>query len=87
MHYHLAGKLRKVYLDGDWNIFEGQVFTEFRTDKHVIEPFEIPHHWQRYRSMDWGYRTIMQYILRGWMTLWHRILLMPDTGTQETAWK
>ena len=43
--------LRKALLNGDWNTFEGQVFTEYRDDSqhyddrkwtHVINPFEIP---------------------------------------------
>ena len=49
---------------GDWNVFEGQVFAEFVNDPkhygdrlftHVIDPFVIPHDWQRFRSLDWGY--------------------------------
>lgn len=90
----LPEKLRKAYLEGDWNIFEGQVFTEFRTDKHVIEPFEIPHHWQRYRSMDWGYTK--PYAVYSYAVDYDDVLYiigeyygckpgMPDTGTQETA--
>lgn len=90
----LPEKLRKAYLEGDWNIFEGQVFTEFRTDKHVMEPFEIPHHWQRYRSMDWGYTK--PYAVYSAAVDYDDVLYitgeyygckpgMPDTGTQETA--
>lgn len=60
----LPGKLRKAWLEGDWNIFEGQFFEEFRNDPnhykdriwtHVIEPFEIPRDWRIYRSFDFGY--------------------------------
>lgn len=56
--------LRKALLLGDWNVFEGQVFTEFtdnpehyrdRIGTHVIEPFKIPAEWKRYRTFDWGY--------------------------------
>ncbi len=56
--------LRKALLLGDWNVFDGQVFSEFVNDPahyrdrqftHVIDPFVIPDDWQRYRSMDWGY--------------------------------
>jgi len=56
--------LRDALLYGKWDAFEGKVFMEF-VDKperymdqrftHVISPFEIPAHWRRYRSMDWGY--------------------------------
>lgn len=56
--------LRKALLNGDWNVFEGQAFPEFvddpsnydnRQKTHVIAPFKIPDHWQRYRTFDWGY--------------------------------
>ena len=51
----LPEDLRRAHLDGDWDVIEGQYFKEFRRDKHVCNPFEIPAHWKRYRSMDWGY--------------------------------
>ncbi len=56
--------LRKALLEGNWDAFEGQVFTEFANDKahymdrkktHVIAPFPIPNHWPRYMSFDYGY--------------------------------
>lgn len=49
--------LRKALLDGDWNIFSGQVFTEWRRDLHVVEPFTIPDHWPRWSGYDHGYNT------------------------------
>ena len=60
----LPTKLRKAWLEGDWNIFEGQFFEDFiddpkhykdRTYTHVIDPFEIGSDWKIYRSFDWGY--------------------------------
>ena len=50
----LPEREKKALLYGDWNIFEGQYFTEFSTAKHVIEPFEIPPHWRKYRTIDYG---------------------------------
>lgn len=47
-------QLRRALRDGDWDVFGGQVFSEFRRDIHVIDPFEIPSHWQRWRAMDYG---------------------------------
>lgn len=47
-------QLRKALRDGDWNTFAGQVFTEFSYSTHVIDPFDIPSHWQRWRAMDHG---------------------------------
>lgn len=39
---------------GDWDIFAGQYFDEFRRDQHVVTPFVIPAHWRRYRAIDYG---------------------------------
>ena len=50
----LPEREKKALLYGDWNIFEGQYFTEFSTAKHVIEPFEIPPSWRKYRTVDYG---------------------------------
>lgn len=44
-------------LEGDWTVADGAAFPEFRTALHVVEPFEIPHSWRRFRSMDWGYQS------------------------------
>lgn len=46
---------RKQLLEGDWDTFAGQYFSEFSRSVHVIEPFPIPHDWKRYRAMDEGY--------------------------------
>lgn len=55
---------RKAKLDGDWFIFTGQVFSEFRQIKvpsepdnalHVIPQFPIPAYWPRVLAVDWGF--------------------------------
>lgn len=46
---------RKQLLEGDWDTFAGQYFSEFSRGIHVIDPFEIPHDWKRFRMMDEGY--------------------------------
>jgi phage terminase large subunit len=51
----LPENLRKAYADGDWNVFAGQFFTEFRKDKHVCKPFTIPDYWLKWAASDWGY--------------------------------
>lgn len=51
----LPEHLRKAYLEGRWDIIEGQYFPEFNRDIHVVEPFKIPGEWKRFRAMDWGY--------------------------------
>lgn len=46
--------LKRALRDGDWDVFSGQVFSEWRRHLHVVEPFSIPDHWPRWRSMDYG---------------------------------
>lgn len=47
--------LRKAYLYGDWDILAGQFFSELQRDKHFIQPFEIPQHWNRFGAYDFGF--------------------------------
>lgn len=46
---------RRQLLYGDWDINEGAAFPEFNRRIHVVEPFEIPHSWVRFRAADYGY--------------------------------
>lgn len=48
---------RKQLLEGDWDVAEGAAFTEFERPLHVIEPFEIPIHWERIKGIDYGYAS------------------------------
>ena len=48
---------RKQFLNGDWDAFSNAAFSEFDRDLHVVEPFEIPKGWQRFRAADWGYSS------------------------------
>ena len=50
----LPEKERRALLYGDWDIFEGQYFSEFSREKHVISPFHIPDSWRKYRTIDYG---------------------------------
>ena len=50
----LPERERRALLDGDWNIFDGQYFSEFSAAKHVCTPFEIPAGWRKYRTIDYG---------------------------------
>lgn len=48
--------LKRALLHGDWDIFSGQVFTEWRRGKHVFS--ELPLHLEDcklYCGLDWGY--------------------------------
>ena len=50
----LPERERKALLYGDWNIFEGQYFSEFDPREHIIAPFEIPPSWRKFRTIDYG---------------------------------
>lgn len=58
---NLPEDLRRAWLDGDWNIFAGQYFTEFREDVHISEPFALPAHWRRYVAFDYGLDMLAGY--------------------------
>jgi len=47
--------LRKAYRYGDWNIFAGQFFQEITRDIHLIKPFTVPPHWNRFGAYDFGF--------------------------------
>jgi len=51
---NLPEKERKALKFGDWDIYDGQYFSEFNRIIHVCEPFEIPRNWDRYISLDYG---------------------------------
>ena len=46
---------RRRLLEGDWDVAEDTAFPEFDHKVHTCEPFEIPSHWKRFRSCDYGY--------------------------------
>jgi hypothetical protein len=48
---------RKQFLDGDWDAFEDSAFPEFSKSIHVVDPFEMPKGWQKFRAADWGYSS------------------------------
>tara|TARA_R100000808_G_scaffold20226_1_gene43835 strand:+ start:2521 stop:3954 length:1434 start_codon:yes stop_codon:yes gene_type:complete len=50
--------LVKAWLDGDWNIAPGAYFENvWNPEEHVIEPFEMPHEWRRWKAYDHGYKS------------------------------
>jgi phage terminase large subunit len=44
----------KVVGLGEYGLPGGTFFDEFREDIHVVKPFVIPRHWQRFRFLDYG---------------------------------
>ena len=59
----LDGKLRAAFLDGDWDVFAGQMFPEVKRERHVIDPIALPASWKRYNGLDWGFT-------KPWSVLW-----------------
>jgi hypothetical protein len=59
----LPEQMRKAFLEGSWDAFMGQMFTEFSWDRHVVEPRSLPQTWRRYNGLDWGYTA-------PWCVLW-----------------
>lgn len=51
---NLSGNEKKALLYGEWELFEGQYFNEFRADIHVVNDFRIPQNWRKYRALDYG---------------------------------
>ncbi len=45
---------KQAMLYGNWDIFDGQFFPEFKRELHVIEPFNIPKEWNKYIALDYG---------------------------------
>lgn len=54
---------RAAMRDGDWDIFDGMVFTEWRRDRHVVPVLEVPASWRRFAGIDYGYRA-------PWAVIW-----------------
>lgn len=55
---------KKAKLYGDWDVYEGQVFKEWRIEplsdepdnaRHSVDAFDIPSWWPRFIGIDWGY--------------------------------
>ena len=72
----LPAALRRAYLDGDWEVWEGQYFSEWSRSRHV-GIVGIPDGCQWVRAVDWGYSK------NGWCG-WFACL--PD-GRVYLAWE
>ena len=68
----LPEELARAYRFGDWDIFPGQYFGEWRKHKHVSAAHVIyPAHFQRVRAVDWGY-------VKPGVCLW--LVKLPESG-------
>lgn len=49
-------QLRKALRDGDWHTFEGQIYSEWDREKHILDKLPIKlEDCTRYIGFDWGY--------------------------------
>jgi len=53
----LGGDLGKAWRSGDFDLFAGQYFTEWKYETHVCKPFAIPTSWRRFRAGDYGFNA------------------------------
>lgn len=51
---NLPHNMREAWLHGNWDVFQGQYFGEFRHDVHVCDPFPVSPSWRIYRTIDYG---------------------------------
>jgi hypothetical protein len=42
-------------LEGNWDVAEGAAFPEFNRAVHVVDSFDIPKSWAKFRACDYGY--------------------------------
>lgn len=47
-------KRRKAWIDGDWSVFEGQVFAEWNPELHVVRHYTPTRETRWSAGMDWG---------------------------------
>jgi hypothetical protein len=55
MLHTLPERMRRAFKDGDWELFVGQMFTEWRSSYHIIDPIQIPDGSLCYMTFDWGF--------------------------------
>lgn len=88
---NLSENDQKALLYGSCDVFEGQYFTEWDRQKHVVEPFAIPKEWRKFRSMDWGYNDpccVLWYAVGPdgtvyvYRELYVRLMMSPDVADE-----
>lgn len=75
------------FVEGSHEVFIGQIFTDWDPDIHVIAPFRIPSHWERWSCIDPGIRHegCVSWMTRDPVgnTYYYREILTPD---QPVSW-
>lgn len=50
----IGGTLARAWIEGEWDQFSGQFFTEWEPAQHICQPFAVPADWPRWHATDWG---------------------------------
>ena len=59
----LPQRLRDAWLNGRWDVFEGQFFSEFNEDIHVVDANVIPKNAGRFIAFDYGFDMLAVLLL------------------------
>ncbi len=59
----LPTRLRDAWLNGRWDVFEGQFFSEFNEELHVIDAHVIPKNIGRFIAFDYGFDMLAVLLL------------------------
>jgi hypothetical protein len=49
-----SSALVRAWLEGDWSAIEGAFFDCWNNERHIIDVFVIPSHWNKFIAGDWG---------------------------------
>lgn len=55
---------RARYFEGNWDTHEGQYFSMWNAEVHIVEPFEIPNDWRKQGGADYGNVTCIEMCAR-----------------------
>jgi len=59
----LPSQLQKAWLDGCWDVFEGQFFPELSEKVHITPPRKIPAHYHHFAALDYGFDMLAVLLL------------------------
>jgi phage terminase large subunit len=59
----LPQRLRDAWLNGRWDVFEGQFFSDFNEELHVIDASSIPKDARRFVAFDYGFDMLALLVL------------------------
>ena len=77
---------RRAYLYGDWDVFSGQYFPEWRRATHIVELTRAPEPWQeRIGGMDWGYDPSPGVVLIGAVDESERVVIYDELTFRRSS--